>query len=98
MIDSSTQCLALATSRHDIPRSLDSEFARRGLPLPDHFEAPDRALWEPGYAAEAQRSLPTAEQTLDEAVARVTPFLDPLLNGTAHGQWAPEQRAWLPAR
>jgi hypothetical protein len=37
--------------------ALESEFARRGHALPDHFDIPDRALWIPGYAAEARRSL-----------------------------------------
>lgn len=75
--------------------ALDSEFARRGLPLPDHFEPPERALWEPGYAAEARRSLLTAELTLAQALARVTPFLDPLLDGTAVGFWEPGKQQWI---
>jgi hypothetical protein len=78
--------------------ALESEFARRGLQLPDHFDAPDRTRWRPGYAAEAQRSLLTAEQTLDDAIARVGLFLNPLLNGTADGQWDPERQTWRPDR
>lgn len=40
---------------------LRSEAERRGLTLPATFDVPDRRLWEPGYAAEAARSLlPTA--------------------------------------
>ena len=34
-------------------RALASEASRRGLTLPKRFAVPDRALWEPGYAAEA---------------------------------------------
>lgn len=37
--------------------ALRSEFERRGLALPESFDVPDRSLWEPGYAAEARRSL-----------------------------------------
>jgi len=39
--------------------ALESEFRRRGLTLPSSFDVPDRSLWEPGYAAEARRSLLT---------------------------------------
>jgi hypothetical protein len=29
-------------------------------------------------------------RTLDEAIGTVTPFLDPLLDGTARGRWDPQ--------
>lgn len=38
-------------------KALESEAKRRGVVLPKHFGIPDRGLWEPGYAAEASRSL-----------------------------------------
>jgi Nucleotidyl transferase AbiEii toxin, Type IV TA system len=60
-VDSSTQTTALR-----------SEFDRRGLRLPPSFDVPDRALWEPGYAAEARRWLLDTAQTLDDALAVVT--------------------------
>ena len=44
-------------------------------------------LWEPGYAAEAKRSLLTTSRTPDEALAAVREFIDPLLNRTAAGYW-----------
>jgi len=75
--------------------ALASEFARRGLDLPVRFETPDRGLWEPGYAAEARRSLLTAERTLGQASARVAPFLDPLLDGSAAGLWEPARQRWI---
>ena len=75
--------------------ALQSEFRRRGLALPSSFDVPDRSLWEPGYAAEAGRSLLTVGQTLDEALAVVRAFLDPLLDGTAAGSWNREVRAWV---
>jgi len=68
--------------------ALRSEFDRRELTLPARFDVPDRALWEPGYAAEARRSLLDTAQTLDEALAVVRPFVDPLLDGTAAGSWS----------
>ena len=75
--------------------ALRSEFERRGLTLPDHFDAPDRRSWERGYAAEARRSLLSTEQTLDDALAAVVPFIDPLLDDSAHGHWDPERQAWV---
>ncbi len=45
----------------------------------------DRALWEPGYAAEAGRWQQPVAHTLDDALAIVAPFVDPLLEGSATG-------------
>ncbi len=74
--------------------ALRSEADRRGIALPLRFSVPDRALWERGYAAEAGRSLLPVAHTLDDALATVMPFLDPLLDGSAAGTWDPEHRRW----
>ena len=74
--------------------AIGSEFERRQLILPESFDVPDRSLWEPGYAAEAQRSLLETAQTLDEALAVVRPFLDPLFTGEAAGTWDSGGRQW----
>jgi hypothetical protein len=66
--------------------ALRSEARRRGLQLPGRFAVPDQRLWQRGYAAEAGRSLLARARTLDEATAMVTPFLDPLLDGSARGR------------
>lgn len=76
--------------------ALASEAQRRGVTLPHMFDVPDRALWEPGYAAEAGRSLLPLARTLDEALAVVRPLLDPLLDGTAVGRWNPQAGSWEP--
>ena len=75
--------------------ALSTQAERRSLTLPKRFEVPDRALWEPGYAKEAADSLLTDTQTLDEALAIVQPFADPLLDGSARGHWDPERQAWV---
>lgn len=77
-------------------KALRSEARRRGLALPTRFAVPDRGLWQGGYAREARQSLLPGAQTLDEALAIVSPFLDPLLDGTAAGRWDPERREWNP--
>lgn len=74
-----------------------SEFDRRRLNLPASFDVPDRRLWEPGYAAEARRSLSATGRTLDEALNLVRPFMDPLLSQSATGHWHPASRQWLEA-
>ncbi len=71
--------------------ALRSEAERRGIELPAVFEAPDREAWKRGYEAEAARSLLEVAATLEEALALVKPFIDPLLDGTARGKW--DQRA-----
>jgi Nucleotidyl transferase AbiEii toxin, Type IV TA system len=76
-------------------RALRSEAERRGIALPRTFDVPDRALWESGYGNEARRSLLASAHSLDEALAVVRPFVDPLLNGTAKGHWDPERGAWV---
>jgi hypothetical protein len=55
---------------------------------------PDRSLWERGYAREAEESLLADAQTLDDALATVRPFIDPLLQDTARGRWDHERSAW----
>jgi Nucleotidyl transferase AbiEii toxin, Type IV TA system len=72
--------------------ALRSEAQRRSLQLPERFAVLDRAMWEPGYAAEANRSLLPTARTLDEAT--VTPCLDPLLGGRARDMWDPQSAQW----
>jgi hypothetical protein len=74
--------------------ALAAQAERRGIALPAYIDVPDRALWEPGYAAEAGRSLLRVAHTLDEALAIVAPFVDPLLNGSATGRWDSARRLW----
>jgi hypothetical protein len=74
--------------------ALRSEADRRGVVLHDHFDVPDYRLWERGYAAEAGRSLLTTAKTLDDALAVVKPFIDPLLDGDACGRWNPSSGQW----
>ena len=74
--------------------ALRSVAGRRRITLPGRFAVPDRAMWERGYAAEARRSLLPSARTLDEALAIVSPFLDPLLDSTAAGRWDPRHGEW----
>jgi hypothetical protein len=75
-------------------QALTSEARRRGFALPRRFAVPDLALWETGYAAEARRAVLPDVRTLDEALAEIRPFIDPLMDGTAAGAWNPKNRRW----
>jgi len=75
--------------------ALESEADRREISLPASFSVPDRELWEKGYAAEAARSLLDMALTLDDALTVVTPFLDPVLDGTAVGTWDRKGGQWV---
>jgi hypothetical protein len=75
--------------------ALEAQTDRRRITLPVRFDVPDRALWEPGYAAEAGRSLLSLAHTLDDALTLVAPFLDPLLDGSATGRWDSARRLWM---
>jgi len=37
-------------------------------------------------------------RTLDEAIATVTPFLDPILDAVARGRWDPKNARWASLR
>ncbi len=74
--------------------ALLSEFDRRKLQFPQRFDVPDRELWERGYADAARRAVEPPARTLDEALAVVRPFLDPVLDGMATGSWDPEAKIW----
>lgn len=74
--------------------ALRSEADRRRILLPARLTVPDGSLWERGYAAEARRSLLPVAHTLDEALAVVAPFLDPLLARSARGTWHPRHGQW----
>jgi hypothetical protein len=71
-----------------------SEAGRRGVSLPEVFDVPDRQQWERGYAKEARASLLRDAATLDEALAIVRPFLDPVLSRDARGRWDHARREW----
>jgi hypothetical protein len=74
--------------------ALASEAERRGIVFPTRLDIPDRRLWEPGYAAEAGRSLLPVGRTLTEALTIVRAFADPLLDKTAAGTWDPNTGRW----
>lgn len=74
--------------------ALTSEFERRGLTIPTHFDVPDRGLWETGYAAEVKRSILDTAATLDDALTIVGRFLDPILGGSAEGSWDSTTLRW----
>jgi hypothetical protein len=76
-------------------KALESEARRRRVALPGTFDVPDRALWEPGYRASAKNSLLTIATTLDDALAIVRRFTDPLFNRNAIGHWDPKAQNWL---
>jgi hypothetical protein len=94
LVDLVAIVLAASVDAETQVAALTSEALRRGLRLPQRFVVPDRALWEPGYAAEAGRSLLPIARTLEEALAVVGPFLDPLLGGNAAGTWDPNRARW----
>jgi hypothetical protein len=75
--------------------ALRTEAKRRGVMLPRSFDVPDRALWESGYAAEARRSLLASARSLDEALATVRRFLDPVFGGGVVGRWDPKAGRWI---
>ncbi len=74
--------------------ALHSELERRAIQPPTRFDVEDRALWTPGYAATATKSLLPIAHNLDEALGIVRPFAEPLFGGTAAGRWNPASAVW----
>jgi hypothetical protein len=67
--------------------------ARATHPRPTLLAEPPPA-WAAGYARiAAENDLPW--KTLDEVTAAARSFLDPILNGHAHGAWSPDRWAWV---
>lgn len=87
-----TQTASVAADRQHA--ALQTQIQRRNLTPPHSFDIPDRPLWETGYAAEARRTRAATTNTLDDALALVKPFIDPLLDRTATGTWDPIHTAW----
>jgi hypothetical protein len=94
LVDLVSISTAASVEARALRAALLSEFKRRELTLPESFDVPERRLWEPGYAKEAQRSLLRIGQTLDEALELVRPFLDPVFANAAAGEWDPQMHAW----
>ena len=67
--------------------------SHRGLRLPAQFAVPDLAVWRRGYPAKA-REAPGVVPDFDAAVRLVASFLDPVLDGTARGDWIPTAARW----
>lgn len=78
----------------DQAHALTSEAERRKIQLPPRFGVPDRELWDGGYAAEARRAVKPVPARLDDALAVVRPFVDPILGGSASGRWQPKDQRW----
>ena len=75
-------------------RALGKKAARRNIVLPEAFDIPDRAIWTRGYKSEARRTVGLEAMELDEALAIVREFLNPLLVGEAMGEWKQDLRMW----
>ena len=78
----------------ELRRALLSETGRRGIGVPVEFVAPG-PLWPAGYEAKAAEVPGLGELgRFPNALALVKRMLDPVLVGTAVGQWDPERAAW----
>ncbi|MFC3742506.1 nucleotidyl transferase AbiEii/AbiGii toxin family protein [Paractinoplanes deccanensis] len=96
LIDLVTIVEGATVSAESQMRALSKESRRRKLELPPLFDPPDRKLWTSGYRAEAGRAVGLSARELDDALAVVRPFLNPLLAGSAVGTWSTDHQAWLP--
>jgi hypothetical protein len=79
----------------ELRQALLSETGRRGIGVPVEFLVPG-PLWPAGYEAKAAE-LPGFGELgrFPAALALVKSMLDPVLTGTAVGQWDPEAATWL---
>jgi len=95
LIDLGALVVSIRVGAEEQRVALLSEIERRGLQRPRRFVVPDREVWESGFARAARRAVGPPASTLDEVLALVGPFVDPVLDGTAIGTWDPELGAWV---
>ncbi|WP_412540378.1 nucleotidyl transferase AbiEii/AbiGii toxin family protein [Longispora sp. K20-0274] len=75
-------------------RALSSEAERRGMTLPLGFLVPSEA-WVAGYEARAREVSDLGDLAMfPAALDRVRRLLDPVLAGTAQGEWDPSAAVW----
>lgn len=76
--------------------ALMSERRRRGVALPDQFDVPNPALWEPGYRTAVRDAPDVTDRDLAAAVGTARLLFDPILDGRAQGRWEPHALCWRP--
>jgi hypothetical protein len=74
--------------------ALREQAGRRRFELPNELRPPDDAGWRSGYARVARDVPGLEEKDIESAVATVSRFIDPVLQGRADGQWDPTAMAW----
>ena len=67
---------------------------RRGLELPTTLRPPRDAGWPAGYARIARDVPDLADKDIRSAIATVSRFIDPVLQGRARGRWDPQRMSW----
>lgn len=77
-----------------VEAALRAQADRRGLEVPSEFRPPDTSGWHAGYAGVAKDIIGLDEQQFDPAVETARCFVEPVLNGAAHGRWNPDRQAW----
>jgi hypothetical protein len=78
----------------DLDNALASEAKRRGLTLPARLSVPAGRDWPRGYERVARGAPRLIERDLQSAIDTVARFIDPVLEGTARGRWAPDSFCW----
>ncbi|MGH7776610.1 MAG: nucleotidyl transferase AbiEii/AbiGii toxin family protein [Candidatus Dormibacterales bacterium] len=74
--------------------ALAAEAVRRGLVLPEGLHEPAATGWVAGYARVARGVSGLEEKTLASALETLRRFIDPVLSGTAKGNWRKEDLLW----
>jgi len=82
------------TAAEDAIAAVRAQASRRDIVLPATFQIPDLGHWSRHYPLEARKVRGLREQSLDDAVNTVRPFVDPILAGTATGSWDPVTLGW----
>jgi hypothetical protein len=85
---------AISVGATELDAALQSEAKRRSLDLPDRLVRPTGADWPSGYARVARDAPQLKERELKQALQVVRRFIDPVLAGTARGQWDPATLQW----
>jgi hypothetical protein len=75
--------------------ALRAQSERRRIPIPTELRPPDDPRWRAGFATVVRDVHAMEEKDFDAAVVVARGFINPVLDGTAKGEWVPEQQAWI---
>ena len=94
LIDLEIIARSRAMSGSELHVALVTEFAARGLDVPQGFDVPDRQAWGDAYERITEAVPELRYQRIDDGLRVVRELLDPVLRGERPGRWDHVSQTW----